>query len=157
MSLQIGDIAPDFEFIDRDGTKKNFHSVEGPKLVYFYPKAFTPTCTKESCSIQESYSDLKKKGIVEVFGISTDSRDKQEKFASKYGLEFLMVDDKNLEISKSYGILIKKFVLFNISRRFTFLVDAENKIKTINNIGLKGDKTKYGIEKYGQELLELEL
>ena len=155
MTLMVGDIAPDFEFIDRDGSKKNFHHVKGPKFVYFYPKAFTPTCTKESCSIQNSYSDLKRKGIIEVFGISTDSKEKQEKFASKFGLEFLMVDDKKLNISRKYGVLIKKYLFFNLARRFTFLIDNENKIVTINNIGIKGNKTKYGIENYGKELLEL--
>ena len=60
--LQIGDSAPDFEFIDKDGSKKNFHSLKGNKIIFFFPKAFTPGCTRESCSIRDNYEDIKQNG-----------------------------------------------------------------------------------------------
>ena len=156
MKLEVGDIAPDFEFIDKDGQKKNFHSVNGNKIVFFFPKAFTPGCTKESCSIRDNYEDLRQSGISEIFGISTDSHDKQEKFAKEYNLNFVLVEDKSKKITKEYGALLKTFV-FNVSERYTFVVDGENKIIKATNIGLGGGNTKYGLKNYGKELLELNI
>ena len=51
MKLEIGDEAPDFEFVDKDGSTKTLHSVKGNKIVFFFPKAFTQGCTQENCSI----------------------------------------------------------------------------------------------------------
>ena len=154
MKLQVGDSAPDFEFIDRDGTTKNFHSVKGTKLVFFFPKAFTPGCTSESCSIRDNYDDLKLKGVSEVFGVSTDSHKKQEEFAKEYNLNFILVEDTSKHISKDYGVLLNAVVL-NLSKRWTFVVNDENKIVSATNIGMGGGNTKYGLKEYGKELLEL--
>lgn len=154
MKLQIGDTAPDFDFIDKDGNTKNFHSIKGTKIVFFFPKAFTPGCTKESCSIRDNYEDLKNKGYSEIFGVSTDSHEKQMKFAKEYDLNFVLVDDKSKKISKEYGVLMSAVVI-NVSKRCTFIVDEENKIKEATNIGLSGGHTKYGLQNYGKELLEL--
>ena len=154
MKLNIGDIAPDFEFIDKDGSKKKFHSVKGNKIIFFFPKAFTPGCTRESCSIRDNYEDLKQKGIQEVFGISTDSKEKQDKFINEYNLNFILVEDKSKKISKDYGVLLNVFIV-NVSKRCTFVVNEENKIINATNIGLKGSNTKYGLKNYGKELLEL--
>lgn len=154
MKLQIGDTAPDFNFIDKDGTSKNFHSVKGKKVVFFFPKAFTPGCTQESCSIRDNYEDLKQNGIAEVFGISTDSKEKQDEFVKAYDLNFILVEDKSKKISKEYGVLLNALVI-NLSRRCTFVVDDENKIINATNIGMGGKNTKYGLKNYGKELLEL--
>ena len=156
MKKQLGDIAPDFEFVDRNGNGKNFHSVPGKKIVFFFPKAFTPGCTMESCSIRDNYEDLKQNGISEIFGISTDSHEKQESFAEKYNLNFLLVEDQSRKISESYGVLLHAIIL-NMSRRYTFVVDDENKIIKVSNIGMAGNNTKYGLKNYGKELLELTL
>ena len=154
MKLQIGDIAPDFEFVDKDGITKNLHSVKGKKIIFFFPKAFTEGCTRESCSIRDNYEDLKQNGISEVFGVSTDSKEKQDEFIKAYDLNFLLVEDKSKQISKNYGVLINALVI-NISKRFTFVVDNDNKIISATNIGMSGKNTKYGLKNYGKELLEL--
>ena len=52
MTLNVGDEAPDFDFVHSDNSLTNLHSLDGLKIIYFFPKAFTPGCTKESCSIK---------------------------------------------------------------------------------------------------------
>ena len=140
MKLQIGDTAPDFDFIDKDGNTHSFHSVNRTKIVFFFPKAFTPGCTKESCSIRDNYEELKNKGYSEIFGVSTDSHEKQMKFAKEYDLNFILVDDKSKKISKEYGVLMNAVVI-NVSKRCTFIVDEENKMKEATYIVLCGSHT----------------
>lgn len=155
MVLEKGAIAPDFTYVDQDGQSKQLHNVSGKKIVMFFPRAFTTTCTKEVCSVQASYPELKAKGITEVFGISTDSASKQAKFSSSYNLEFLMVDDKGGKIASAYGILFKKFLLLKLARRFTFIVNDDNVVEEVLRNGMKGQRSKYGMEKHGEEILEL--
>lgn len=155
MVLKIGDIAPDFKFIDKNGNKNNLHSVPGTKIVYFFPRAFTPTCTKESCSIRDAYTQLKSQGITEVFGISTDSKQKQDKFAKEHNLQYILVNDESKQITKDYDLLWTKFMILKMAKRFSFIVDENNQIKAFKNAGLKGERTTHGIEKHGEELLDL--
>lgn len=152
--LNEGDIVPDFEFINRDGLSTNFHSVKGKKVVYFFPRAFTPGCTAQSCSIQASYPLLKEYGVSEVFGISLDSPQKQKKFAERYGLDYIFVSDQDRKISKAWGTY-KNRILFKYTTRDTFLVDAENKIEAILHNGLRGKSSKLGLKKQGQEIINL--
>lgn len=154
MKLQIGDNAPDFSFTDHDGVEKNFHDVKGKKIVFFFPKAFTPGCTQESCSIRDNYEDLKQSGITEVFGVSTDSKEKLKDFAEKYNLNFILVEDKAKQITKEFGVLMQAVVV-NVAKRVTFVVDDQNKIIDVTNIGMAGKNTKYGLKDYGKELVEL--
>lgn len=154
MKLEIGDEAPDFEFVDRDGSTKNLHSVKGNKIVFFFPKAFTKGCTQESCSIRDNYEDLKQNGITEVFGVSTDSKEKQDRFIKEYDLNFILVEDKSKKISKEYGVLMNAIVL-NVSKRYTFVINEDNIITNATNIGMAGRNTKYGLKNYGKELIEL--
>lgn len=154
MKLEVGQTAPDFTYIDRDGVEKNFHSLKGNKIVFFFPKAFTPGCTQESCSIRDNYDDLKESGVTEVFGISTDSKEKLADFAKEYNLNFILVEDKSKKISQDYGVLMKAVVV-NVAKRYTFVVDEENKISKVTNIGMAGGNTKYGLKNYGKELVEL--
>ena len=157
MALKKGNIAPNFKYINAEGTKKELHDIKGKKIVFFFPRAFTATCTKEVCSIQESYEDLKQGGISEVFGISTDSEEKQEKFMKEYGVKFVFVSDKKARISNSYQLTRKKFGgLYKFSGRYTFLINEENVIEEVLNNGIKGQLSKYGdMEKHGIELVDI--
>src|SRR5229473_2783119 len=85
--LAVGAPAPAVSSADQDGKTVNFKDVyaKGPTLVYFYPKADTPGCTKEACSIRDSWADLKAKGI-QVIGVSEDKVEAQKAFAQKYNL-----------------------------------------------------------------------
>lgn len=157
MALKKGDIAPNFNYKDTEGIEKKLHDLKAKKIVFFFPRAFTSTCTKEVCSIQESYEDLKQAGVSEVFGISTDSEKKQEKFMEEYGVKFLFVSDKKAKISNSYQLTRKKFAgFYKFSGRYTFLINEENVIVEVLNNGIKGQLSKYGnMEKHGIELLDI--
>jgi len=86
--LNVGDKAPAFSLSNQDGKKVSLSDYKGKNLLlYFYPKADTPGCTKQGCSIRDASSELKKLGIAAV-GISPDEPAKQKKFDDKYGLSF---------------------------------------------------------------------
>jgi len=101
--LKAGSKAPNFGLMDQDGKKVKLSDFKGKKLLlYFYPKADTPGCTKQACSVSASLKELKKHGI-EAVGISPDLPEKQRKFDSKHKLGFLLLSDPDSKIAKAYG------------------------------------------------------
>jgi peroxiredoxin Q/BCP len=85
--LAVGAPAPEVTAVDQDGKEVNFKEVyaKGPTLVYFYPKADTPGCTKQGCSIRDSWKELQTAGV-QVLGVSEDKPEAQKKFKDKYNL-----------------------------------------------------------------------
>jgi peroxiredoxin Q/BCP len=101
--LKNGDKAPDFGLEDQDGNMVKLTDYRGKKLlVYFYPKADTPGCTKQACSVRDARSDLSKSGLT-VVGISPDTPDKQKKFEGKYDLNFPLLSDTDHSVADAYG------------------------------------------------------
>ena len=95
MSVQDGDMAPDFEMPATGGRTVSLASMAGkPFLLYFYPKADTPGCTKEACAFQEALPQLGKIGL-DVIGVSPDKMKPIEKFAEKYALTFPLASDES--------------------------------------------------------------
>jgi peroxiredoxin Q/BCP len=76
---------------------------KGPVLIYFYPKADTPGCTKQACNLRDEFAALEQAGLT-VLGVSGDSVQAQSKFRDKYNLPFRLVADQNLELAKAYGV-----------------------------------------------------
>lgn len=134
MKLAIGDKAPAFEVPDQDGKARSLSEFKGKTvLLYFYPKDDTPGCTKEACTIRDSWGDFKKAGIV-VLGVSVDSVAKHRKFADKYELPFTLLADEGKEIVKSYGVWgPKKFMgrEFLGVKRWSFLIAPNGTIAKI--------------------------
>jgi peroxiredoxin Q/BCP len=102
--LKPNDIAPDFTLMDQNNNQITLSNYKNNKvLIYFYPKADTPGCTKQACSIRDSRQDLAKNGIV-YLGISPDKPEKQLKFDTKYELNFPLLSDPDHQVAEKYGV-----------------------------------------------------
>jgi peroxiredoxin Q/BCP len=103
-TLQAGDIAPGFALPDQHGEVVDLEALRGRKvLVYFYPKADTPGCTTQSCSVRDARHDLADRGIA-VLGISPDRPDEQAAFDAKYTLGFPLLSDPDHAVADAYGV-----------------------------------------------------
>ena len=132
--LKEGDDAPDFTTKNQSGEDIKLADLRGKRVVlYFYPKDDTPGCTKEACSLRDSFDIFEDKGI-KIFGVSTDSEKSHQKFISKYSLPFDLLADTEKEIVNAYGVwgekmnYGKKYMGIN---RMTFLIDEDGKIAKI--------------------------
>ena len=93
MTVAEGEMAPDFEMPATGGRTVSLSGYKGkPFILYFYPKADTPGCTKEACAFQEAMPEFEKIGLA-VIGVSPDKIKPIEKFAAKYGLTFPLASD----------------------------------------------------------------
>jgi peroxiredoxin Q/BCP len=92
--LEVGDPAPVVDVCDQSGRVFSLGSlyVKGPVLIFFYPKADTPGCTREACGLRDRWEQLQAKGV-EVLGVSADSPRAQRKFQEKYALPFPLIPD----------------------------------------------------------------
>lgn len=130
-NLNIGDKAPAFSLLDQDGKKISFSDYKGKKLlVYFYPKADTPGCTKQACSVKDASKELKKLGAAAV-GISPDQPPKQKKFDDKYSLGFPLLSDPDNKVAKAYGAWGEKSMYgkkYEGIIRSSFVIDDKGRI-----------------------------
>ncbi len=129
--LKPGDKAPNFKLLDQDENTVSLSDFKGYKiLIYFYPKANTPGCTKQSCQVSESLGKLEAAGIKAV-GISPDTPDKQANFDQKYDLGFPLLCDTKLEVANAYGVYGEKESFGQKKMgiiRSSFLIDEKGKI-----------------------------
>ncbi|AHC50583.1 alkyl hydroperoxide reductase [Sulfolobus acidocaldarius SUSAZ] len=125
MALEKGNEAPDFEGDSTIG-KLKLSSYRGKSVVvlYFYPKAFTPGCTRETIKFGQLYDQFKQLNA-EVIGVSVDTVSTQKSFADKCGAKFPIVSDSNKQIAKLYGVLNEKG---SSAQRVTFIIDENGKI-----------------------------
>jgi peroxiredoxin Q/BCP len=134
MSLNEGAAAPDFTMPASGGRTVDLAGLKGrPFVLYFYPKADTPGCTKEACAFQEALPQLGKLGI-SVIGVSKDKIKPIEKFAEKYGLKFPLASDAETQVAEAYGVWVEKSMYgrtYMGMERTTFLVDGAGKIAKI--------------------------
>lgn len=101
--LMPGDTAPDFTLPDADGNQVTLSALRGQRvIVYFYPAAMTPGCTKESCDFRDAGADLSGAGV-SVLGISPDPPAKLAKFRDKEGLTFPLLSDPDRDVLRAYG------------------------------------------------------
>merc|ERR1711879_817310 len=109
--LKEGDKAPDINAEDQNGNPIKLSDFQGKKVVlYFYPKDDTPGCTAEACNFRDNYQDLKDKGFG-LIGVSADTAQKHQKFATKYDLPFALIPDTEKEVIEAYGVWgLKKFM-----------------------------------------------
>ena len=125
IKLKIGDTAPGFKLLEQNSKTVKLSDFAGKKvLVYFYPKAETPGCTSQACSVRDSAEPLKKAGIV-ALGISPDKPDIQKKFDEHHKLGFRLLSDPDHKTAEAYGVWGKS--IFGITRS-SFLIDEKGKI-----------------------------
>jgi peroxiredoxin Q/BCP len=123
--LKAGDSAPEFTLSDQHGESVTLAGLRGKRVVlYFYPKADTPGCTKEACSFRNA---PKFPADVIVLGVSKDAVQSQRKFADKLHLGFPLLADADGAVIKAYGV----DGLFGYAKRKTFLIDSKGKIAKI--------------------------
>jgi peroxiredoxin Q/BCP len=127
--LKPGDKAPTFTLLDQDGKKVKLSDFKGRKvLVYFYPKADTPGCTKQACGLRDV---MPKVGKTVVLGISPDKPAKQKKFDDKYSLGFPLLADEDHAVAEAFDVWTEKSMYgrkYMGILRSAFLVDEKGKI-----------------------------
>lgn len=103
--LAVGSAMPAVEQKDQDGKVVNLQeaAAKGYTLVYFYPKADTPGCTKQACSLRDSYESLTEKGV-KIFGVSADKEVGQKAFKAKYKLPFDLLADADAKVIDAFGV-----------------------------------------------------
>ncbi len=130
--LKIGEKAPDFDLEDQNGKRIKLPDYRGKKLLlYFYPKADTPGCTTQACSIRDSSDELDKRGLV-ALGVSPDKPDSQRKFDDKFRLGFPLLSDTDHAVADAYGAWGEKQMhgkTYEGIIRSSFLIDEEGKIE----------------------------
>ncbi|AKU17415.1 thioredoxin-dependent thiol peroxidase [Luteipulveratus mongoliensis] len=129
--LEAGEAAPDFSLTDDHGKQVALGDFRGRKLIiFFYPAAMTPGCTKEACDFRDSLTTLQKAGY-EIVGISPDKPEKLAKFVEKEALTYPLLSDPDKQVLEAYGAwgekkLYGKTVTGVI--RSTFVIDEDGTI-----------------------------
>ena len=130
--LAPGDEAPDFTLPDADGNPVSLSALRGRQvIVYFYPAAMTPGCTKEACDFSESLPDLGKAGLT-VLGISPDAPAKLARFRDKEHITFPLLSDPERRVLTAYGAYGEKMNYGKKTMgviRSTFVVGADGKVE----------------------------
>ena len=140
--LAPGDQAPDFTLPDADGNEVSLASLRGQRvIIYFYPAAMTPGCTKQACDFRDSKADLSQAGFA-VLGISPDSPARLARFRDRDGLTFPLLSDPDRQVLQAYGAYGEKTMYGKKSVgviRSTFVIDADGKI----------EQARYGVKATG--------
>jgi len=153
MKLEIGDIAPVFSRHDHSGRVITTADLKGKQaVIYFYPKAFTPGCTTQSCDFRDNYRTFQAAGF-EILGVSPDPVEKLEAFRSEYDLPFSLLSDEDHSMAEAFGAwgtnknYGKEYVGLI---RSTFTIDADGKISHAwYNVKAKGNAARVESEVLG--------
>ncbi|HVJ65109.1 MAG TPA: peroxiredoxin [Bdellovibrionota bacterium] len=124
----VGDAAPVFQLKTHENQDFDLAKRKGQwTVLYFYPKSGTPGCTKQACAFRDNIKKVRDQGA-EVYGISTDSVESQAKFHKEHALNFTILADADAKVTSAYGA---KMPVVKVSKRWTFIVDPELKIRAI--------------------------
>ena len=133
-TMQKGDNAPQFSAKDQDGKLHSLADYKGKKLVvFFYPKANTPTCTVEACNMRDNYQRFQSKNY-ELLGVSADGAKAQTNFKKKFDLPFPLLADEDKSVIEAFGVWgPKKFMgkEFDGIHRTTFVIDENGIIEEV--------------------------
>ena len=124
--MQTGDHVPDFDTTDQHGNHRKFSEflADGPVVLFFYPKAMTTGCTKESCHFRDLAGEFAEIGAQRI-GISADSVERQAAFDEKHDLGYPLLSDSDKSIAAIFGV---KRALLPFSKRNTFVIDSDGTV-----------------------------
>jgi peroxiredoxin Q/BCP len=126
--LSVGAVAPEFEADATDGRRLSLAELRGKAVVlYFFPKAFTPICTRETVRFRDNYAELVALGA-EVIGVSSDSFEVECEFGRSQGVTFPLLADPDRRICSAYGVL---WPLLARARRITFVIGDTGRIELV--------------------------
>lgn len=133
-TLKVGEKAPNFEALDEEGNIVKLSDFKGHKLiVFFYPKANTPTCTVEACNLSDNYKVLSDAGY-KILGVSADTQKSQSNFKNKFSFPYPLIADVDKTMINAFGVWgPKKFMgrEFDGIHRVTFVIDETGIIEKI--------------------------
>jgi peroxiredoxin Q/BCP len=144
--VEVGSVAPDFTLRSQTGEMVSLGDFIGnkPVVLFFYPKDYTPGCTKEVCTFRNEYEDFRKLDA-EVIGVSSDSVESHRNFAAKHDLPFTLLSDERGKVRKLYGAS-NTFGLF--PGRVTYVIDEQGMVRHIFSSQLS-------VEKHVEEALKV--
>jgi len=128
VELKAGDAAPLFSAKTHDGGELNLTDRKGKwTVLFFYPKAGTPGCTKQACSFRDGIESIRSEGA-EVYGISTDTVEAQAAFHKEQNLSFPLLADPDGTVTEAYGA---KMPVLTVAKRWTFIIDPNLTIRQV--------------------------
>lgn len=149
--IEAGEKAPAFSGVDQNGKKVKLSDYKGKKVaLYFYPKDDTPGCTKQACNLRDNWFELIDADVA-VIGVSADSIESHDKFATKYELPFPLIADQDKEILTAYGAWGEKNMYGKIRmgiKRTTFLIDEKGNVVHVIKRPKTADHTREILEKF---------
>ncbi|MBF6555854.1 MAG: peroxiredoxin [Acidimicrobiales bacterium] len=126
--MQKGDLAPDFELPDEDGTPRKLSDLaaNGPVVLFFYPAAMTPGCTAESCHFRDMKAEFDAVGA-QLVGISADEVEKQKRFSDKHSFDYPLLSDPDGAVATQFGVR-RRFTMISPTKRTTFVIGPDLRI-----------------------------
>lgn len=121
-ALEPGAEAPRITAIDQDGARVDFAEVyaKGPTLVFFYPKAGTPGCTAQACSLRDAFESLRAENL-QILGVSRDTSESQKKFQQDQKLPFPLIADEDGKVAEAFGVPAMLGIM-PVTKRQSFLI-----------------------------------
>ena len=127
--MKSGDFIDDFVLPDQDGVQRTFSDflTQGPVVLFFYPAAMTPGCTKEACHFRDLAAEFTAVGAQRV-GISTDSPAKQAQFAEQQRFDYPLLSDEDGSVATAFGVKRGLLGKFMPVKRTTFVIDTDRRV-----------------------------
>lgn len=128
--MREGDEVPDFELPDQTGTKRSLYELmsDGPLVLFFYPAAMTPGCTREACHFRDIGAEYAAAGVQRV-GISRDSVAKQKEFADRYSFDYPLLSDEDGQVAKLFGVARGRVLgMVTPVKRSTFAIGKDRRV-----------------------------
>jgi thioredoxin-dependent peroxiredoxin len=151
LTVKVGDKAPDFTLPSQMGDNVTLSEFFDKKniVLYFYPKDETVGCTKEACTFRDNYEELTKLGA-EVLGVSGQSVESHQSFATHYGLPFILLSDQDSKLRELYGVPSTMGI---IPGRVTYIIDKKGIVRHIFNSQTQAPRH---VEEAKKTLMEIE-